>query len=158
MIDTFLFSYRKSSARRCSRIRRSPKPFVMRCKVVRNHGETSTPRTILVLDHGFDIEHALDLVYQQLDLFLSYKRRYKSFKYITFTRFIWIPMRVFAVHSSFMVTMSSRIIVSLSWNKCLICTNDVWAVPLRCHPRLCHLVWRVRRILRIMSNKNFNNN
>lgn len=34
------------------------------------------------LGYSLEIEHALDLIYQQLDLLLSYKRRYKHLKFV----------------------------------------------------------------------------
>jgi hypothetical protein len=34
------------------------------------------------LGYSLEIEHALDLMYQQLDLLLSYKRRYKHLKFV----------------------------------------------------------------------------
>jgi hypothetical protein len=42
----------------------------------------------LVLGYSLDIEHALDIIYQQLDLLLSYKRRYKYLKFVISVIFI----------------------------------------------------------------------
>ncbi len=36
----------------------------------------------LDLGFGIEIEHILDTIYEQLDLLLSYKRRYKYLKFV----------------------------------------------------------------------------
>ncbi len=45
------------------------------------------------LGYSLEIEHALDLIYQQLDLLLSYKRRYKHLKFV-----FWIFPISFLIH------------------------------------------------------------
>ena len=156
MFDTSL-SYRKSSARKVFRIHHSPRHFAMSWKVDRIDRVIRTRLLHLVVDHEFDIEHALDTIYQQLDLFLSYKRRYKSFKFVAFVLFVLFPTRFCLVPWWFMGTMSSQTIVNLSSNKCLICTNDVWAALRLCHRHHFPLVWRALAILLTTPNRNFNN-